>query len=436
MSMRPLTSLFRRFLTDRRGNFATIFALAAIPLVVAAGAAVDISRAYIVENRLKAALDAAGLAIGGETGKTQAELEAIAQAYFDANYPAGKLGVPGAVNVVQDGNTVNLVVSAELPTVLMGIAGINTLDIGASSQITRMGKKLEVALVLDNTGSMNSGGRLTVLKAAAKDLIDTVGSAAVSPGDVRIAIVPFTTDVNVGTTYKNESWLKWTWAHPDLCTTTGWGKNKKTTCVDTRTVSKSGWGGCVVDRDEDYDTSVSTPTSADATKFPANDDNIYNANCGLRPIVPLSTNWSTLKSEIDAMSAGGATNTTIGFVWGWQMLTDGALLSNAAAPNAAELEKVMIYLTDGDNTYYRQGIGICNGSSHCAGVDLRTAAVCSAIKDADITVYTVRLVSGNATLLRNCASDASKYYSVNTANELTDVFKSIAQALSNLRISK
>jgi hypothetical protein len=69
-------------------------------------------------------------------------------------------------------------------------------------------------------------------------------------------------------------------------------------------------------------------------------------------------------------------------------------------------------------------------------VDLRTQEVCTAIKAAGITVYTVRLVSGNATLLRNCASDTSKYYSVNTASELTDVFKSIAQALSNLRISK
>lgn len=434
--MRHLVSLLRRFLTDRRGNFATIFALAAIPLIVAAGASVDISRAYIVDNRLKAALDAAALAVGGMAGASQAELEAVAQSYFEANYPAGKLGVPGAVVVAQSGNAVVLSVAAELPTVLMGIAGINTLDIGATTEVMRMGKKLEVVLVLDNTGSMNSGGRMTVLKAAAKDLIDTVSVAAVSPGDVRIAIVPFTTDVNVGTVNKDESWLKWTWTHPPVCTTTGKGKEKKTTCVDTRTVSKSGWKGCVVDRDEDYDVSVSTPTSSDATKFPANDNNIYNNSCSLRPMVSFSTDWAMLKSEIDAMSAGGATNTTIGFVWGWQMLTQGALLSNAAAPNPAELEKVMVYLTDGVNTYYRQGIGSCNGSSYCAGVDLRTEKVCDAIKATGITVYTVRLINGNATLLKNCASEPGMYFSVNTASELTDVFKSIAQALSNLRISK
>jgi len=363
----------------------------------------------------------------------------MAQSYFSANYPASKIGVPGTLSVAQNGNVVSLSVSADMPTTLMGVVGINTLKVAASTEVTRMGKKLEVVLVLDNTGSMNSDGRMTVLKSAAKDLITTVSSAAVSAGDVRIAIVPFTTDVNVGTSYKNSNWLKWSWELPtETCVTTGSGKNKTTTCTqDVRTVSKSSWKGCVVDRDQNYDVSIADPVTIDnATLFPANDNNLYNNNCTLRPIVPFSTDWTMLKNEIDAMVAGGATNTTIGFVWGWQMLINGKVLSNAAAKDAEKLEKVMVYLTDGDNTYYRQGIGSCNGSSYCAGVDVRTALVCSAIKGDGITVYTVRLINGNATLLRNCASSPSMYYSVNTASELTDVFKSIAQSLSNLRISK
>ncbi len=426
----------RRFIgkwaADRRGNFAMIFAIALIPIAAAAGASIDISRAYIVETRLSAALDAAALAVGTASGMSSQEVQAIAQAYFDANYPASKLGVPGTITVADTQTTVDLSVSADLPTTIMGVVGIQSIKIGATSQVMRHGKKLEVMLVLDNTGSMNYDGRMTVLKVAAKDLITTVSTAGVSPGDVRIGIVPFTTDVNVGSSNVNESWLKWTWTHPEVCTT----KNKKTTCVDTRTVSKTGWKGCVVDRDQNYDVSISTPTTNNATKFPANDENIYNAQCSRRPMVPLSTDWNMLRNEIDAMTAGGATNTTIGFVWGWQLLTSGALLSNAAAPSANELDKVMVYMTDGENTYYRQGIGSCTGSSHCPGVDTRTAMVCDAIKQTGIIVYTVRLINGNAALLRNCASHPSMYYSVDTASELTDVFKSIAQALSNLRLSK
>ena len=435
--------LLRRFVgrwaADRRGNFAMIFAIALIPIAAAAGAAVDISRAYIVETRLASALDAAALAVGTASGMTAEEVQALAQAYFDANYPASKLGVPGTIAVADSQTTVDISVSADLPTTIMGIVGIDTLKIGATSQVMRHGKKLEVVLVLDNTGSMNSGGRLTVLKSAAKDLITTVSAAAVSPGDVRIGIVPFTVDVNVGPSQVNEPWLKWSWDLPtQSCGWQGKGKNKNWVCEqDTRSVSKSSWKGCVIDRDQDYDVSIAAPVSgSDATLFPANQNDPYNGYCGLRPIVPLSTDWNMLRNEIDEMVAGGATNTTIVFVWCWQMLTHGAVLSNAAAADPDELDKVMVYMTDGVNTYYREGIGSCNGSSHCSGVDVRTEMVCDAIKQTGITVYTVRLINGNASLLQNCATHPSMYYNVNTADELTDVFKSIAQALSNLRLTK
>ncbi|MFN3934589.1 pilus assembly protein TadG-related protein [Parvibaculum sp.] len=437
--MRRLMTLIRSFLGDRRGNFAIIFALTITPIAIAAAASVDISRAYIVETRLKAALDAAALAVGTASGLTNQQVQQIAQAYFDANYPEEILGVPGTVIVSDSQTTVDISVKAQLPTVIMGLVGINSLEVGATSQVKRHGKKLEIVLVLDNTGSMNQGGRMTVLKQAAKDLIDTVAAAAVTPGDVRIAIVPFTTDVNVGVANKDANWLKWSWELPtQTCTTTGSGKNKTTTCTqDIRTVSKNSWKGCVVDRDENFDVSIAAPVVGNsATLFPANQNDVYNNQCSLRPIVPFSTNWTMLKNEIDAMVAGGATNTTIGFVWGWQMLTNGAILSNAAAPDPKSLEKVMVYLTDGLNTYDRGGIGTCNGSSACPRVDVRSELVCAGIRNAGITVYTVRLIEGNATLLRNCATNPSMYYSVSTASELTNVFKSIAQALSNLRLSK
>lgn len=437
--MRRLMTLIRSFLGDRRGNFAIIFALTITPIAIAAAASVDISRAYIVETRLKAALDAAALAVGTASGLTNQQVQQIAQAYFDANYPEEVLGVPGTVIVSDSQTTVDISVKAQLPTVIMGLVGINSLEVGATSQVKRHGKKLEIVLVLDNTGSMNQGGRMTVLKQAAKDLIDTVAAAAVTPGDVRIAIVPFTTDVNVGVANKDANWLKWSWELPtQTCTTTGSGKNKTTTCTqDIRTVSKNSWKGCVVDRDENFDVSIAAPVVGNsATLFPANQNDVYNNRCSLRPIVPFSTNWTMLKNEIDAMVAGGATNTTIGFVWGWQMLTNGAILSNAAAPDPKSLEKVMVYLTDGLNTYDRGGIGTCNGSSACPRVDVRSELVCAGIRNAGITVYTVRLIEGNATLLRNCATNPSMYYSVSTASELTNVFKSIAQALSNLRLSK
>lgn len=434
--MRPLKSLFRRFLADRRGNFAIMFALASIPIIIAAGAAVDISRAYIVENRLKAALDAAALAVGGATGKTQAQLEAIAQSYFNANYPADKLGVPGAVSVVLDGNTVTLSADADLPTSIMGIAGINSLDIGATSQVTRMGKKLEVVLVLDNTGSMGSGGRMTVLKAAAKDLIDTVSGAALNPGDVKVAIVPFNVDVNVGTSNENANWLRW-----DQFTPSGSGGGSCSwleilfgLCNNNgNNNSHAGWAGCVMDRDKNYDAMNTLPptgtgSSGNDRRYPTSTSDNDNANCNLQTIMPLSTNWTALKSHIDNMKSDGNTNTTIGLAWGWNMLTPGAPLSNAVAANN-NLDKAIVFLTDGDNTRNRW-------DSSQNQINPRTTLVCDNLRAAGIKVYSVRVIDGNATLIRNCATEPGMYFSVNSASELTTVFASIAQSLSNLRISR
>ncbi|MEQ8299358.1 MAG: pilus assembly protein [Parvibaculaceae bacterium] len=434
--------LFRRFLGDQRGNFAIMFALASIPIIVAAGAAVDISRAYVVETRLKAALDAAALAVGGTTGQTNAQLQVIAQNYFNANYPAEKMGVPGTVSVTQNGNVVSLTVAADLPTSLMGIAGIDTLDIVASSEVTRMGKKLEVALVLDNTGSMGSGGRMTVLKAAAKDLIDTVSTAALTPGDVKVSIVPFNVDVKVGTSYENANWIKWSEFVPSggggggggwgscslfeiifgLCNNNGGGSSN----------SHAGWNGCIMDRDQNYDAQNTLPPAtsggSDATRYPAHENTSYNNNCDMQTIMPLSYNWSALKTHIDNMVPAGHTNTTIGLAWGWNMLTPGAPLS-AAAPPASNLDKVIVFLTDGDNTRSRWG-------SSQSTMDARTSLVCANIKAAGVLVYSVRVIDGNATLIRNCATQPSMYYSVSSASDLTSVFASIAQSLSNLRISQ
>ena len=425
--MKQIRTFLRGFAADRGGSYAIIFAIALIPMLVAIGAAVDISQAYFVKQRMTKALDAAGLAVAGTAGLTTAQMQTMAQNFFNANYPASKIGVPGTVSVSENGQIVSLSVTASMPTSIMGVVGINTLNISASSQITKMGKKIEVALVLDNTGSMAQSSKLTTLKTAAKNLISIVSAAAATTGDVKIGVVPFTTDVNVGSSNKSASWLKWSFS--DQVTSCNWWSGCKTT-TQTTNVSKSNWKGCVTDRDQNYDTTLDLPvTSNSATIYPADNSTSSNNNCSLQAILPLTTDWSALNTEIDNMTAGGNTNTTIGMVWGGNMLTEGAPLSTAAAPNPTKLDKVIVYLTDGQNTENRF-------TSSQSDIDARMELACANVKAAGILVYTIRVMDGNETLLKNCATEAGMYYSVTSASQLTDVFNSIAQALSNLRISK
>jgi Flp pilus assembly protein TadG len=427
-----IDAFVKRLAQDRSGSYAVILAISLVPILIAIGAAVDVSQAYIVQQRLNRALDAAGLAVGGMTGLSNSALQTTAQNYFNANYPASKNGVPGTVSVTSSGNVVTLSVAATMPTSIMGIVGINTINIKADSQITRMGKKLEVALVLDTTGSMSSSSKLTTMQTAAKNLIDTVSAAAVNPGDVKIAIVPFSVDVKVGTAYKNADWIKWNWTTPKTQTcskewvSTGRYSGYYTNVCEDKaySLSKNSWKGCVIDRDQNYDISnTAATTSNNATLYPADDD-----DCKSQELMPLSYDWTALKAKIDDLNASGNTNTTIGMVWGWQMVTQGSTLSSAVAPND-KLDKVIVFLTDGENTENRF-------TTSSNSIDARTSSLCTAIKASGVIVYTIRVMNGNETLLRNCATDTGKYFSVTSASQLTTVFASIAQALSNLRVSQ
>jgi hypothetical protein len=134
------------------------------------------------------------------------------------------------------------------------------------------------------------------------------------------------------------------------------------------------------------------------------------------------------------MIASGNTNVTIGLIWAWHALTAQAPMSEAAAP-AADLDKVIILLTDGTNTESWKNSNNTTVTSQSA-IDARTTLACTNVKAANIKVYTVRVINGNASLLQSCATKPSMYYDVQQASQLDSVFSAIAQNLANLRISK
>jgi hypothetical protein len=144
--------------------------------------------------------------------------------------------------------------------------------------------------------------------------------------------------------------------------------------------------------------------------------------------MPLSFDWTALNDKIDALQAVGNTNVTIGLDWGFNILTSGGPLGGAAPPSG-ELDKVIILLTDGDNTQNRW-------TTSGTDIDARTQLACATVKKANIKLYTIRVIDGNASLLQGCASQTDMYYNVQNASQLNDVFAQIAKNLANLRIAK
>jgi Mg-chelatase subunit ChlD len=143
---------------------------------------------------------------------------------------------------------------------------------------------------------------------------------------------------------------------------------------------------------------------------------------------PLTNDWTQLRQTVDQMTPAGTTNVTIGLEWAWHALSPSLPLTEGAAPKS-DLDKVLVLLTDGTNTQNRW-------TSNPGDIDARTQLACSNIKAVGIKVYTVRVIEGNATLLRNCASAANMYFDVQDAPQLDAVFSQIGQMLANIRLSK
>ena len=219
--IRSRVSRFLAMLTrNQRGSVLVLWAFAAVPVVLGVGTVVDVSRAYMARSRLAFALDAAGLAAGA-AGSTEAEIRSIAEQYFFANYTADSPGTPSVPTVEINGGVITVSGSVTVDTTIMQLVGQGEITVAASAEILRKG--LEVALILDNTGSMK-GGKLESLRAASQNLVNILFQVPELQANLKVAIVPYSASVNVGSvapsvvtaaeaaTYDptdNESWNGW-----------------------------------------------------------------------------------------------------------------------------------------------------------------------------------------------------------------------------------
>ena len=425
------SSRLGRFLKNRDGGAAPFLALSLIPLMGVTGAAIDYARANAIKASMQAALDATGLILS-KNANTMAggDLASSASSIFNAQFnrpEAQNVTITHEFNAPQQGSfSLKLTGTASVPTRFTTLLGTSELTVSATAEIIWGIKRLNLALALDNTGSMASSGKMAALKTAAHNLLNTLQAAAKKPEDVKVSIIPFATDVNVGTNYKTEDWIDWEqWENVNgVCSNTYY--TTKTSCQSAGKIwtinAKDTWNGCVWDRDQNYDVQNSAPGAAQATKFRA-----HQAQHCPTAMMPLSNDWSALHAKVDAMQPTGNTNVTIGMAWAWQTLSPIAPM-NAPSP-APDLDKVIVLLTDGQNTQNRF-------TSSTSSIDSRTDKVCINAKADNIKVYTVRVIDGNATLLRNCATKPEWFYDVDEAAQLNSVFASIAQNLANLRIAK
>jgi Flp pilus assembly protein TadG len=395
------------FSRDQRGGVAILFALLLLPLMAAVGAAIDYSRASNVRTAMQAAVDAAALLAARDSATlSDSSLADRARQVFLANFRQ-----PGTaldpVRFEKTSTTIRVSVSGSIKTVIMGIFRINAIQLAATGEAAWGQNRIELALVLDNTGSMAALNKMSELKKAVRDLLATLETASPDRNAIKVSIVPFDTQVNIGDENRNANWLTF-------------NANVRRSLRTTQT----NWRGCVADRDMPYDTNDTSPT-ASATLYPA-------VTCGtgsLAQLRSLTGNFSDLRASVSAMQPSGNTNITIGIAWGLASLSPSTPLDQAVPFGTPRVKKIMIVLTDGDNTENRF-------TSDPSAIDARTRQVCDTVKNAGVKVHTIRVIEGNAKLLRDCASAADTYHEVRNASELGPVFRSIASEITGIRLAQ
>jgi hypothetical protein len=341
-----------------------------------------------------------------------------------------------------NGNQVVVTATANVKTNFMNLMGFSTMQVAADSQVKWGNSRLRVALVLDNTGSMADDGKMPALITAAKTLLTQLQSAAVNNGDVYVSIVPFVKDVNVNASNYKATWLDWTdWnANNGSCSNSNYGDSQSNCESHNKTwtpANHNTWNGCVMDRgnsnapsSSNYDENVTAPTvNTTATLYaPEQYDSCPNAST-----VALSYDWTALTAMVNKMSPNGNTNQGIGLQLGWMSLVGGGPFPAPPVMDPKyKYTQAIILMTDGLNTQNRW-------YTSQNSIDTRQASTCANAKAAGITVYTVQVNTGGdptSALLKNCATDSSKFFLLTSANQMVATFTQIGTALSNLRIAQ
>jgi Flp pilus assembly protein TadG len=308
----------KQFTANTDGNVAVLFGLSAIPLLVAAGSAIDYARYSEVREQATVALDAGVLAavasLNDDEEVTEADIERAKQIGRDqfaatlGSHNGAEINTPVFTrNAAGDG--FEATVSGSVNTNFISFVGVTDLDMSISSegvygQSGVVGSDVEIAMMLDVTGSMcnnssspcTAGRKLDAMKSAANLLVDKVVWPDQSKNTSKLALIPFagtvriaadgqansmftsmtnlpavwsgfiegqeTQQVQVCTTW-NYGWVKrgrnWYW-EPTTCAQYGWQNQQVTTGVWQENYTKA--RPCVTERY--YNSSSSFGTTDDA----------------------------------------------------------------------------------------------------------------------------------------------------------------------------
>lgn len=299
----------RRFRRDEDGAILPLTLFMVVLFLAMAGLGIDTMRQEMERTRIQTTLDRAVLA--GAAARDEEEARAIIEDYFDKAGMASYLHAQeeGDIQTTLNAARVSASASKTLDTFLLRLSGVDQLNAqGASTAEVRV-PKLEVALVLDVSGSMR-GARITALRPAARQFVTSI-LGSTDPGDAVISVVPFSWGVTPSDGIFNALTVNQT---HDYATCLRFNDNEyNTTAIHPDTAY-----------DQQIYTSREGMTFGDLTSTPLGSfDDTYYRSCYTDDyfrIMPYSTSEAALHARINALQAGGSTSGDEGIKWAAALL--------------------------------------------------------------------------------------------------------------------
>lgn len=396
-------------------------------IVLVAGGATDVSRAYTVKTESQKTLDAAVLSMA-RSGLSDAEIQARGPLIFegwmqtrqtkgrviDATFTARSENIaPG------EAATVTATARIETDTMFLGLFGQDILNIDVSaSSLKPNALPYEIALVLDVSGSMtlnlNGRPRLERMKDATESLLDLIEAEANVATPPTISVVPYSTSVNLG----------------DLPSGALGG-----TSVSGAPLPPVGGNVWAAERSQGETGSgfSLSDASPDSARLPF----VSNAYAPNVRLAGPTRNPAEYRASIEGLTANGWTAGHLGMIWGVYALSPAwaSVWDTDPAPYG-QAEKVIIMLTDGEfNT--TQAIGQ-RSTRDTVTSNRYYLSACDLAKQKGITIFTVALnvTAASEALLERCAQGSGgAMFSADSVDSLNDAFEAIAREIGGLRLA-
>ncbi len=344
-----------QFNKDEGGSILVFILVVFMTIVFVGGTAIDLSRHETLRATMQYNLDRAVLAAASL--KQTKVPDDVVNDYMSKVSAIEEISVATVYDTGLNFRTVSATATANLNTMFMSMAGIESMPITVTSAAEERIPKLEISLVLDVSGSMGSNNKLTNLKVAAKEFITTM-LTDVDDDYVAISVIPFNNSVAPSEGMYNALTVD--------------DRQDYSTCLD---FADDDFNNVSIDPSVEQSQLIYTSlyggwTWADTDNLDQSSRTCYTDE--YFTIMPYSDNEAALHTKIDSLVADGWTAGHLGIKWGAAMLdpsfqpvtadlitaleVDAGFVNVPAQYSDFDTLKVIIMMGDGANTYeFRMG---------------------------------------------------------------------------------